>query len=73
VSSARIISTIARRFGSSVARGISSGVSSPSAAASSRKASMYWFVYSRSGSPAFCAPAIVRSSTSVKFITCRTW
>ena len=22
--------------------------------------------------PAFCAPAIVRSSTSVKFITCRT-
>ena len=34
---------------------------------------MYWLVYSCSGMPARRAPAIVRSSTSVKFITCRTW
>ena len=29
---------------------------------------MYWSVYARSAMPAFCAPAIVWSSTSVKFI-----
>ena len=33
---------------------------------------MYWSVYSRSGMPAFWDSRIVRSSTSVKFITCRT-
>ncbi len=63
---------IARRLASSVARGISSGRSSPSVAASSRNAAMNWSVYSRSGTPAFCDSAIVRSSTSVKFITWRT-
>ena len=31
-----------------------------------------WGTLDRRSMPAFCAPAIVRSSTSVKFITCRT-
>ncbi len=65
------MSAMARRFASSVARGFSSTGSSPSAAASSRNAPMNWSVYSRSGICAFCAPTIVRSSTSVKFITSR--
>jgi len=64
-------SVIARRFASSVARGVSSTSSSPSVRASSRNAAMNWSVYSRSGMPALWAPAMVRSSTSVKFITCR--
>ena len=37
--------------------------------ASSRNAAMYWSVYSRRGMPAFCDSTMVRSSTSVKFIT----
>ena len=30
---------------------------------------MYWSVYSRRGRPAFTAPVMVLSSTSVKFMT----
>ena len=63
------MSAIATRFSWSVARGVSSGGSSPSAAASSRKASMKRVVYSRRGTPAFCDSAIVLSSTSVKLVT----
>jgi hypothetical protein len=60
---------IASMFSSSVARGVSSTASSPSAAASRRNASMKCDVYSRSATPAFCDSAMMRSSTSVKFIT----
>ena len=59
------MSLMARRFISSVARGVSSGGSRPSRAESSRKAWIHGSVYSRSGLPAFAAPAMVLSSTSV--------
>jgi hypothetical protein len=67
------LSVIARRLASSVARGISSGASMPSCAESARNSSIHVSVYSRSGTPAPCEPAIVLSSTSVKLIASRIW
>ena len=60
---------MAAMFSGSVARGFDSTGSSPMATASSRNAAIHWSVYDRRSMPAFCAPMIVLSSTSVKFIT----
>jgi hypothetical protein len=65
-SSAEIMSPIARRLASSVARGVSSGALDAELLVSSAKGSNPLLGSTRaSDTPAVCAPAIVLSSTSV--------